>query len=265
MDKQTLFKGKKLYYRATGAGEPLVLLHGFCEDADLWTDLTKELAKHYLVLAPDLPGYFRSELPDEPLSMELFADAVAAVLDNEVLSKANLIGHSMGGYAALAFAEQYEDRLLRLGLFHSHAFADEEEKRQTRLKTVSLIEKHGAAPFIREFHSGLFAPGFADSHQELIDSLRKRVAEYDDQVITQSLKAMASRPDRTAVLRNISVPVLFIIGQEDTAVPYDKSVQQSYLPVVSQVEILPGVGHMGMYEAPDKTLSMLQNFLNLSL
>lgn len=265
MEKQILLDGKKLYYRITGAGEPLLLIHGFSEDADMWTDFRTAFEHQFMVITPDLPGYYRSQMPDEPLSMELFADAMSAILDAEVLSKANVIGHSMGGYIALAFAERHEDRLLRLGLFHSHAYADDAEKKEIRHKTVSLIEKHGAAPFIREFHPGLFAPGFANEHTELIESLRNRVSEYDEQVITRSLTAMAERPDRSQVLRNIEVPVLFIIGKEDTSVPYSKSVQQSYLPEVSQVEILNHVGHMGMYEAAAQTQSILQNFLNLRL
>jgi len=112
----------------------VVLLHGFAEDGDVWKYQLADLAAGYLVIVPDLPGSGRSDMTDD-MSIEGMALCVKKIIDHELPANASLaedgitmIGHSMGGYITLAFANKYPGLLAGFGLFHSTAFADTEEK-----------------------------------------------------------------------------------------------------------------------------------------
>ena len=132
----------------------LVLLHGFGEDSRIW-DQQQLLATECHLLTPDLPGT-RGTAPPPAWTMDALADFVKAQLDREGIEKIVLVGHSMGGYVALAFAERWPERLLGLGLFHSTAFADTEQKKETRRKGIAFIKANGATAFLRTSLPGLY-------------------------------------------------------------------------------------------------------------
>lgn len=128
------FQRKKIAYQLEGKGTPVVFVHGFCEDRTIWDEFKPEIvAAGYCVFTLDLPGFGESEIL-ENTSVEVMADVVNAVLVEAQLSKIVLIGHSLGGYVALAFAKKYAEKLLGLGLFHSHPYPDSEEKKKVAAK-----------------------------------------------------------------------------------------------------------------------------------
>ncbi|MEO9011857.1 MAG: alpha/beta hydrolase, partial [Ginsengibacter sp.] len=147
------FRNKEIFYRVEGAGKPVILLHGFGEDGNIWANQIEALKQHHLIIIPDLPGCGHSEMLDGDCYMEDYADVVKALWDNESAGKVGkdftLIGHSMGGYISLAFAKKYPKLLNALGLFHSSAFADNEEKIYARKKNIAFIEKNGAQLFLK--------------------------------------------------------------------------------------------------------------------
>ena len=123
MQKQTLIGGKKLFYRVTGTGKPVILVHGFGETGAVWDQQVDHLQTSWQLIVPDLPGSGLSdEIPD--MSMEGLAEAIHAIIHEEEIDACPVIGHSMGGYIALALAENYPNHVSSLGLFHSTAFAD---------------------------------------------------------------------------------------------------------------------------------------------
>lgn len=125
------FQRKKIAYQLQGKGTPVVFVHGFCEDSMVWDEFIPEIvAAGYNVLTLDLPGFGESEVVQDA-SVEVIADVINAVLVELQLSNIILIGHSLGGYVALAFAKKYADKLIGLGLFHSQPYADSEEKRKS--------------------------------------------------------------------------------------------------------------------------------------
>src|SRR5687768_607053 len=147
MDKEISYQNKKIYYRAYGSGQPVVLIHGFGEDGEVWNNQVVYLKDKVNLLVPDLPGSGRSEMIGD-MSIEGMAEVIKFILDSEVPAipggiKATLIGHSMGGYITLAFAEHYPEFLTGFALFHSTAYNDDEEKKAVRLKGIGFIEKHG--------------------------------------------------------------------------------------------------------------------------
>lgn len=243
----------------------MALIHGFCEDSSVWADFKNRLSKNYRVIVPDLPGYGKSALPKQPLTIEWMADFVYAILEKENITNPVIIGHSMGGYITLALTEKHPDFPQKIGLFHSHAFADDEEKKKGRRKGIEFVEKNGTRDFVNELVPNLFAEKFRTEHKATVEQQKAYAQMYAAETITAGFNAMILRPDRTHVLKTFKKPVLFILGKEDKAIPYAKSVEQCQYPAVSSVHILNGVGHMGMLEDPEKTLAMVEDFINLKV
>lgn len=253
------FLQKKIAYSIEGSGAPLVLLHGFCEDSSIWDDFIQDI-NNSLIIRIDLPGFGKSEfLPNA--SIEQMADGVKAVLDQENIERCVMIGHSMGGYVAIAFAEKYEDRLLGLGMFHSHPFEDSEEKKQNRRKSIDFISRYGHALYVKQLIPSLFANLFATSNEFLINRLIHNAMQFTSAAITQALEAMINRTDRSGVMTKLHIPILFIIGKQDETVPYDISLRQTHLPAVADIHILPRVAHMGMFRAKDETVKIVNDFV----
>src|SRR5688572_7259971 len=152
-----IFQQKRLHYEVIGKGPAVLLVHGFGEDSTVWRK-QKEAIPGFQLILPDLPGSGSSEMIND-MSMEGLAESLLAILDQEKIEQCILIGHSMGGYVALAFAEKYANRLKGLGLFHSTAYADSEAKIETRRKGIQFIQEHGALAFLRTSTPNLFSPG----------------------------------------------------------------------------------------------------------
>ncbi|WP_192823168.1 alpha/beta fold hydrolase [Rufibacter sp. LB8] len=248
-----------LAYTDAGTGPTLVFLHGFCESKELWTDFVKPLTHHFRIIALDLPGHGQSALPGD-FSMEAQAQQVQETLQALGVDKFLLVGHSMGGYVSLAFAEQFPEQLLGLCLFHSSALADTAEKKESRDKTISFIEKHGVEKFMETFVGPLFAEGNRESCKTAIEKMQAIGKATPQATITGCLKAMRDRQDRTHVLKDTALPVLFLAGKEDAAVPLEAVLQQCHLPQNSMVYFLGGVGHMGIFEKTAATRLAILKF-----
>lgn len=270
------YKNKNIYYRVSGQGNPLVLVHGFGEDGNIWNGLSNELQNSFQLIVPDIPGSGRSEILDgENINIEDYAEVIKAILDNEIFHSqqsspfpppsgeiegarmCTMIGHSMGGYITLAFAEKYPELLNGFGLFHSSAFADDEEKKQTRLKAIDFIKANGAYAFLKTSIPNLFA---AAKHVAEMERLIEEGKNFTPEALIQYYQAMINRPDKTHILKDFDKPVLFIIGEKDNAIPLQSSLQQCYIPAISHVHILE-TGHMGMIEEKERCSNVISSFM----
>ena len=269
--KQLIFQNKKIFYRTGGQGKPVMLLHGFAEDGNIWNYQLQKLMENFYVIVPDLPGSGKSEMLEGEISIEDYAEVVKAIVDPEIIKKEKnksagnlftLIGHSMGGYITLAFAEKYHELLNAFGLFHSTAYADDDAKKETRRKGIEFIKSNGASAFLKTTTPNLFSEKTKKENPELVEKLIDQSGDFSSEALIQYYKAMIQRPDRTSVLTSFQQPILFIIGKHDTAVPLHSSLEQCYLPAISHVHILQNSGHMGMWEEKDKATENLLNFLN---
>ncbi len=250
-----------LAYTERGNGETLVLIHGFCENKAVWDDFIEPLSKNYRVITLDLPGFGDSLNDVRFYSMEAMADAVYQLLVQLEVKKCVMVGHSLGGYVTLAFADKYADMLLGIGLFHSSAFPDSEEKRQNRNKVIDYVERNGVEAFIRPFVPPLF---FMRNRERCEKDIQKMIdigLETPLETITHVTKAMRDREDRVPLLNTLSFPVLFIVGKEDGSVPLEYSLQQIQLPKRSVVYFFEETGHMGMFERKEETLKAVDAFV----
>ena len=260
MEKSTLYNNQPVFYTITGKGDPVVLLHGLAEDAGIWELQTNFLSSDYCLIIPNLPGSGRSPLPPD-CSMEGLAGAVKAVLEAEKIEQAVIIGHSMGGYVTLAFAELYPQLVKALGLFHSTAYPDGDEKKLNRKRNIEFINTHGTYAFLKQATPPLFSDDSTKAHPEKPTALIEQYKGFNPHSLTAYNNAMLQRPDRTAVLANASYPVLFIIGKQDNTIPFQQSLEQTHIPETSHICVLQNSGHMGLLEETDKGNEALKKFL----
>lgn len=262
-EKSIQFQNDRIVYRVIGNGKPVMLLHGFGEDSTVWQSQIEALKNQYQLIVPDIPGSGKSALVPNA-NIEIYADVIKAICDVEKIPGLHsLVGHSMGGYVTLAVAEKYPTFLNSFGLFHSSAFADTEEKKQTRRKAIEFIKEKGAHTFLKTSTPGLFTQSYKDNHPDKVEALIEAGKAFSNEALIQYYEAMIARPDRTAVLKTFTTPILFIIGEHDQAIPFESSLQQCHLPVQSHVHILRQSAHMGMWEEPEKANTILADFLQL--
>ncbi len=260
MEKQFLYQKKKIFYRVSGHGKPVILIHGFGEDGAIWNHQETFLKKNYKLIIPDLPGSGYSAMIED-MSMEGIAEVIHAIIHEEGGDTYTIIGHSMGGYVLLALLEKYPTHINSFGLFHSTAFADSKEKKATRRKGIEFINQHGAFEFLKTTTPNLFSQKTKEEQPEIIEKLIAASHNFLPAALVSYYNAMIQRPDRTSLLTECKVPVLFILGKYDVAVPLEDSLKLCHLPEKSYIHILSQTGHIGMLEEPGNSNRILENFL----
>jgi pimeloyl-ACP methyl ester carboxylesterase len=168
----------------------------------------------------------------------------------------------MGGYITLAYVEKYASSLHAFGLFHSTSYSDTEEKKATRRKGIEFINQHGAFEFLKTTSPNLFSPVSTNTMKKEIDAFITSLNYFTPEALIAYYEAMIQRPDRRALLKKSLVPVLFVIGQFDNAIPKNDLLQQTHIPDKAFIYILSQTGHMGMMEEKEKSNTILENFLN---
>ncbi len=261
MQKHLIYKNRRVTWQTHGdlsAALPMVLLHGFCEDAGIWAPLVAPWAGLPLV-AIDLPGFGGSESPADP-GMSDYAETLVAVLDALSLPKILLVGHSLGGYVALEFAARFPARLAGLCLYHSHPYEDTPERKEGRLRAIEVLRAGKKESFLKQLFPGQFAPSFLQNHPKLLDTLVESGRSYPVEGIVAALTAMMRRREHLDTLRSATFPVQFVLGDEDALIPVAQALKAAVLPAVSKVDLLKGVGHMSMFEAPEKAAEAVRGF-----
>ncbi len=235
-----------IFFKDQGKGFPIVLLHGFCEAHQIWDGFAEELAKDFRVITPDLPGFGQSQLPPQPFTIDDIGDQLIAWLSKLKINNPVIIGHSLGGYVALAMAQKDAGSLSGLGLFHSTAFADSEEKKLNRDKTIDFVEKFGVPPFVETFVPGLFY----QKDNPYMDFVRDMALTTPLKTLINYSKAMRDRPSREEFLISFQGNVLVAAGTHDSIIPFSMSQQVSALAPNTMFCPLKNTGHMGMFESP---------------
>jgi pimeloyl-ACP methyl ester carboxylesterase len=255
-------KDLSLFYRIAGEGEPVMLIHGFAEDSKIWDGMIEGLRNEYKLIVPDLAGSGKSTGNMENVSMESLAEHIYMILEKEKIESCYMIGHSMGGYITLAFAELHGEKLKGLGLFHSTAYADSDEKKNARNKNIDFIKKHGSAKFIEQAIPNLFSDYTKKQNPAYINKLIEQYGNFSAISLVAYTEAMRDRPDRTEVLKKFQQPVLLIIGEYDTAVPIEQSLKLCKIAEFAYIYIGAHSGHLGMLEEPEYCLKAIRDFLS---
>mgnify|MGYP001231122076 CR=1 FL=1 len=255
------YKHFNIHYKHQGTGHTVVLIHGFTESLNIWNEFSERLSEFYHVVTVDLPGHGLSECVANVHTMEIMADCIKTVLAELGIKECVIIGHSMGGYVTLAFAEENPAMVRGLGLFHSNAFPDSAETIKNRMRTNNII-KNNHFNFLSEFIPSLFAPANQMKFVSEINAMVNESKRMSADAVIAANSGMAERPDRTHVLKNASCPVLFIAGKLDTRIPFDKVVEQIGMPNDSVALLLGDIAHMGYLEAKEKTYYAVKTFID---
>ena len=228
----------------------IVFLHGFGEDARIWDDFIPHFSWPQPPLTPSFAHWNQFN------SLAAYAQELMAGLPAE--GTFVLVGHSMGGYLALEMAHQFPDRIEKVVLLHSTALPDTAEKQINRDRTAEFLTKFGASVFIKSFVANLFAPEFVLTNKALMEQLIAQYQDLSTEGLIAATRAMRDRADFTSFLHETSIPFLLIHGDADPLIP-----TESILAIKAHHKcvILPGVGHQGVYEAPQACFDAIQSFI----
>lgn len=240
----------------------VVLIHGFCETHLIWQPIVNSLSDNYCIIAPNMPGFGGSELLQN-WTMETAAQIIFEILQTHSINKAIIVGHSMGGYIALAFAEKYSNVAKALFLFHSTAFADTDEKKQHRLKVIEHVKKYGTKVFIDEFFNQFCHQNFNKQYPEKINELKTNAHTLGAETIIAALNAMLQRANKVELLKKVIFPIGWLIGKQDPLIPFEKTWQECYVSKQNYVYIIDELGHAAMVEKPELSALILLNFCAL--
>ncbi len=251
-------KGINLFYTDTGEGSAIVLLHGFLENASMWDTITPHFSKRNRVICIDLLGHGQTECLGYVHTMEAMAEAVDTILQHLKIRRSIVIGHSMGGYVALAFAEAHPDAVKGLCLLNSTARADSAVKRKNRDRAVKIVKQNHKS-FIRIAIADLFRPKNRTIFSKEVRQAKKEALKTPLQGIVAALEGMKIRNDREVLLHFSPYKKMMILGKKDPVLAYPAILEQLINTEVALVE-LPD-GHMSHIENFEETLKAIKSFV----
>ncbi len=248
-----------LNYEVKGYGNPVVLLHGYLENRKMWKSMVDELSASHKIILLDLPGHGESPNFDEEHTMEQMAREVKETLNFLGVSTAVFVGHSMGGYVTLAYAELFPDAVSGFILMNSTTFPDTPDKKEQRLKAVDTAEKN-LDTLIKMSIPSLFAEKNLEKLKPEIELAKALARETSLQGVSAALKGMRLRTDRSFLLEEFPGKIGIIMGKYDKAVNPEEL--KEIIPNKENIEVLElETGHMAHLEAPQETLNFIRKFL----
>jgi pimeloyl-ACP methyl ester carboxylesterase len=255
--------GIELGYDDHGVGQPVIFLHAFPLNRNMWTSLTTALLneQHFRLVTLDWRGFGESNLHDRVSTMEQFADDVAALMDTLGMQQAILCGLSMGGYAAFAFLRKYPERVRGLVLSDTRPGADTAEAKANREQVARLVEEQGIDPFADLQIPKLLSVYTRQHHSEIELRVRQMINAATPAGIAAASRGMAQRADSADLLATITCPTLVVVGEHDSLTP--PAVAHAYAHSIpgAQIAIIPLAGHLSNLEQPDAFLEAVRPFL----
>lgn len=242
-----------------GDGPTALLVHGFPLDHRMWLDQIGPLAGvGRRIMAPDLRGHGRSGWAgDVSHSPDLFADDLAALVEVTASGPVDVVGLSMGGYAALALWERYPALVASLTLVDTRPGADTPAAREGRDEVIAGVVANGRGPLVEQMTARLLAAG---APVIVRARLRTMIEEQPFEGIVADLAGMRDRRDRTGLLARISVPTLVVVGSEDVVTPPSEAEAMASAIPDARLVVIPGAGHITPMEAPGSFNAELQAF-----
>jgi 3-oxoadipate enol-lactonase len=247
---QVLNSDAHLDVAVSGDGDAVVLLHGFPLSREIWDAQVRAL-RGYRVVAMDLRGMGKSRVIDGPYLMESLAGDVAAVLDALSIERATLVGHSLGGYVALAFARMYIERLERLALVCSRISADTAERAAHRFELADEAERtNSSARIIDEMLHATLGATTLQKSPEIAEKFKKIAENNDPRGLAAMLRGMALRDSADDIAGDLTMPVLVVRGGEDPGIPAEEAERTARAFPTGKLVTIERSGHVPMLERP---------------
>ena len=248
------FKNTQISYTETGTGKPIIFLHGFLENKTMWIDFLPVLSKNNQIITVDLLGHGHSDCLGYIHTMETQAEMIFALMNELKIKKASIVGHSMGGYIALAFTEMYPKMITRLVLLNSTSYEDSEDRKANRDRAIKAV-KQNYTSFVRLSIGNLFSEKNREILVEDIENVRNEALKTPLQGIIAALEGMKIRKDRFFILQEAKFPITLILGKQDPVLNYQENMLQTEN---TKVELLTFPdGHMSWIENKGELMEIL--------
>ena len=254
----------RLAFDDDGQGPLLVFLHGFPLDRSMWSDQRAGLKGTFRIIAPDLRGHGDSPATAGVTTIDAMADDVLELLDQlHITDPAIFCGLSMGGYVALSIADRHPGRVKGLILANTRASADSPEAALAREGTARHVEKLGETlAYFTGILPKLFARGTFERNPGLVADWHSRMSRTSIGTIVATLRALATRPDRSGILPNLTIPTLVLAGSDDQIIPREESERLASALPDSELVVIPDSGHLSPLENPRATDQALARFFD---
>lgn len=252
----------EIVYWILGDGPAVVLLHPFPANHEFWLPVAEELSSRYRLILPDLRGHGESEVGDGPATMTKHATDLVRVLEDARVSRAPLIGVSIGGYILFEFWRKHRDRIAALGLCNTKAPADNGEGRAGRLQAANDVLERGTEPFLQSMVSRVLAKTTQETRPDLVQGALRMMRQMSPEDIAQVQRGMAERPDSIDTLKMIKVPTLIVTGEEDILTGINEAELMRQHIAGSQLKVIPKAGHYSPWEQPGEAVKLLRRFLD---
>jgi 3-oxoadipate enol-lactonase len=251
------------YSDSGGDGTPVLLVHAFPLNSQMWEPQIEALGDRFRLIAPDLQGFGGSDAPEDRTrySMDGYADQLAGLLDELGIEKVVLAGLSMGGYISFSFLRRHGDRVSALVLADTRAEADPPEGVEKRSGQQKQVESEGTGGLIDALPGALLGATTRDSKPDVVDRARK-LMDNPPAGFIGALEAMKNRIDSSDDAAKVTVPTLVLVGEEDGLTPPDAARKLHELIGGSKLVVIPGAGHLSNIEAPEAFNGALGEFLN---
>lgn len=248
-------KGVNIFYTDEGKGAAMVLLHGFLENSTMWDGIKESFVKKYRIITIDLLGHGKTGCLGYLHTMEMMSEGVEVILCHLKIRKSIFVGHSMGGYVSLAFAEKNPDAIKTLVLLNSTSRADSKEKQINRARAIALVKKEHKS-FIRMSVSNLFRPKNRKIFSEEIRHIKNEALKTPVQGIIAALEGMKTRNDREVLLHFSPYKKVLVLGKKDPVLDYSSLIDQVKDTDVQLIEFKDG--HMSHIENKDALIQVLR-------
>jgi 3-oxoadipate enol-lactonase len=252
----------EIFYEVLGSGPPIVLLHPFPANHDLWKPAAQALVTRYRIILPDLRGHGDSGVGEGPATMEKHAADLARVLDHEGIGRATFAGVSIGGYVLFEFWRKFRPRVEALILCNTKAQADTSEARAGRLQAAADVRERGTEPFFESLVPKLIGKTTLSTRPDLVEGALRMMRKMSAEDVALVQKGMAERSDSVETLKGINVPTLIVTGDEDIFTGVSEAeLMQRNIPG-SRMKVIAKAGHYSPWEQPEEVGKLLRQFLD---
>jgi pimeloyl-ACP methyl ester carboxylesterase len=253
----------EIFYEVLGSGPPVVLLHPFPANHDLWKPAAQAVLSRYRVILPDLRGHGDSDIGEGPATMEKHAADIARVLDHEEVGRAPVVGVSIGGYVLFEFWRKYRPRVEALVLCNTKAQADTTEAGAGRLQAAADVLERGTEPFFESMLPKLIGKTTRSTRPDLVEGALRMMRKMSSEDVAMVQRGMAERPDSVETLKTINVPTMVVTGDEDILTGMaDAELMRQNIPG-TQMKVIAKAGHYSPWEQPEEVGKLLRQFLDM--
>ncbi len=256
------YESGNIHFTDMGTGEIIILLHGYLESSEVWNGFEDNLATHFRVISVDLPGHGLSDVYGDTHSMEFMATVVRDLMRYLGAEKAFLVGHSLGGYVALAFLELYPEYLSGYSLFHSHPFSDSAEAIEKRVREIAIVKAGKKELMYPDNVARMFASTNIEKFSEELVRFQEIASRIPGDGIIAVLNGMMIRPSRLTFMEAGRVPCLWILGSMDNYIPCELIRSKVRMPENARVIVLKNSGHIGFIEEAETSAKAIKEFVD---